>query len=131
MSTVSITSEVAAVDEWIRPERLSKGELADCRGEDRDRRIAARALAKELLVRALDRQVDDPWADIECRSPESGRPFLELSGAVRRAANGADWDRVHVSWSTSETIVGAAVWILDGTEPSPSEKELKRRERFD
>lgn len=131
MSTVSITSEVAPVVEWNRPDRLREGERADCRGERRDERVAARVLTKALAARSLELDLEEAWDDIVTRNEESGAPFLELQGAARRAANGASWDRVHVSWAHTEEFVSAAVWVLDGTESSPAAHEVKQRQFSD
>lgn len=131
MSTVSITSEVAPVEKWDRPDRLREGERAECRGERRTERVAARVLAKVLAARALELEPDEAREALVCRHDERGAPFLELRGPARRAANGASWDRVHVSWSHTETFVSAAVWAVDGTESSPAAHEVKQREFSD
>ena len=127
MSTISIESEAAPVDRWDRPECLDEGERADCRGKRRDERVAARVLAKALAARALELELDEVWGDIVCRDEASGDPFLELQGEARRAANGATWDRVRVSWAHTEQFVTAALWVTDGTESSPAAHEVKQR----
>lgn len=127
MSTVSIKSEAAPVEQWNRPDLLDEGERADCRGERREERVAARVLAKALAARALDLELDEIWDDIVCRDEESGDPFLELQGEARRAANGATWDRVRISWAHTASCVTAALWVTDGTESSPAAHEVKQR----
>ena len=109
----SIASDIGSVEEWNHPDRLSRGELADCRGERREEHVAARVLAKSLVLRSLDDEVADGWDGIECRKTEKGRPFLELTGEVRRAAHRAEWGEIHVSWSHTENTVVAILWATE------------------
>ena len=123
MSTDSTVSEIDFVDEWVLPDRLSTGELADCRGARRDEHVAARALAKALVVHALGEQFDEPWDEIEVRKDDKGRPFLELSGEVRKASHRADWNEVFVSWSHTDETVAAILWATTKTDQRPGDEE--------
>jgi holo-[acyl-carrier protein] synthase len=50
-------------------------------------RLAARFAAKEATAKALGTGIGDVhWIDIEVRSDERGRPFLQLHGAAAQLA---------------------------------------------
>lgn len=78
-----------------------------------DRSLAARFAAKEALAKALGAPGDLSWLDAEVVTEPSGRPRLDLSGSVARAAAALGVRSVHLSL-THDAGAAAAVVVLEG-----------------
>jgi holo-[acyl-carrier protein] synthase len=93
-------------------ERLTEAELSYCFGLSRvGEHLAARALAKCSVARALAWQEEVPWDDIEIVRSPSGRPTVRLTGRLEGWRRGHGLPRPGVSLSHAAGHAAAAVWL--------------------
>ena len=114
-----VSESIARFGDRYLARLYTPGELADARGDDMARHLAARFAAKEATVKALgagDGGID--WRAIEVVRGPAGEPSLALHGWAARAAARRNVTSLAVSL-THEGDVAAAV-VVATRRPVPS-----------
>lgn len=127
---VRVGCDVAAVSEVTDSVRrfgdrylrrvYTAGELRDCAGPERIRRLAARFAAKEAVIKAFATpEMAFPLTSIEVVKRD-GVPQLVLHGRVARAAQQQGWQEVSLSLSHDECHAMALVAVLRDRRQEPT-----------
>lgn len=104
---------------WARV--LSEPERAALAGRsDRATALAGRFAAKEAIVKAMAGAPGVGWHDLEVRGQPKRPPELVVHGPAQELARRMGVERILLS-ITHDAGVAAAVVILEGTPPAPSE----------
>ncbi len=77
--------------------------------------LSVRFAAKEALIKAIGAEITVSLTEIDMRTHENGRPFIEVSGRLRQHFDEKKIKSIHLSLS-HEREYGVASIVLEGTE---------------
>ncbi len=113
---VARLERVVGDDERRQARLFTPGELAYCRGKRRRyERLAARFAAKEAVLKAFGTGISQRmrWTEVEVVNEASGRPRIELDGAVATFARRHGLEDLDVSLTHTEDLALAhavSIW---------------------